>query len=101
MSHDGLRRLSGAIAKSPKTSVNAAGLGTAMRCYAATYAGAETVDTNLSQITIGNSNFRFVPRLSSAWTTAPSAGTTILVASIGGSLIILGIQLGNITKAQV
>jgi hypothetical protein len=70
-----------------------------MKCYGGIFLQTETVDSNLSQVQIGSSTFRYVPRLSSAWSSAPTAGTTILIGSLGGSLIILGVQLGNITKA--
>jgi hypothetical protein len=94
-----LKQLSNAIAQSPRNSQVAAGLGQVMKVYAGVFQGQESVDSNLSQISIGQQGFRFVPRLSGAWTSAPAAGTTVLIGSIGGSLIILGTQLGDITKA--
>ena len=94
-----VRRVAQAISKSPPKSPARAGLGQALKCYSATFVQTESVDVNLSKITIGNSTCRFVPRLSSAWTAAPGAGTTVLVASLGGSLIILCIQVGDTSKA--
>jgi len=99
MSVNSVRRLANSVAASPKKSPGAAGLGTAMKCYKALFVASETADANLSQVTIGSETFRWVPRLSSAWSTAPSAGTVLLIGSLGGSFIILGIQLGDITLA--
>lgn len=99
MSGSGLRKLSKAIAQSPQSSPVAAGAGMTMKCYSGVYVGSEAADSNLSRITIGNSSFRYVPRLGT-WTSSPTSGTTILVGSIGGNLIILGTQLGDTSKAK-
>lgn len=99
MASSGLLALAQAIARSPRTSPVAAGLGTVMRFYSATWQGTEPVDSSLGRINIGGNAFRYVPRLASAWTTPPSTGTTLLVGSLGGSFIILGAQAGDTTKA--
>lgn len=94
-----LQRLANAVAQSPKSSPSPAGLGAVMKVYSGTFQGPEAVDPNLSQITIGQNPFRFVPRLQGSWTSTPSAGTTILVGSVNGGLIILGAQMGNTALA--
>lgn len=95
----GVQRLALAIARSPRTSPVAAGVDGSMRFYSATFQGTETVDSNLSRITVGNNSFRFVPRLSGAWSSPPNPGTTLLVGSLKGSFIILGAQAGDTSKA--
>jgi hypothetical protein len=95
----GLQRLARAIAQSPRNSPVAAGVDGAMRFYSGIFQGSETVDSNLSRITIGSNSFRFVPRLSGAWSSPPNPGTTLLIGSLKGSLIILGAQAGDVTKA--
>jgi hypothetical protein len=94
-----VQELAQAIARSPRSSPVAAGVDGAMRFYSATFQGTETVDSNLSRITVGGNSFRFVPRLSGAWSSPPNPGTTLLVGSLRGSFIILGAQAGDVTKA--
>lgn len=94
-----LQRLASAVAQSPKSSAIPAGLGAVMKVYSGLFVASESVDSDLSQITIGQSPFRFVPRLQGSWTSTPSAGTTILVGSVAGGLIILGAQMGDTSLA--
>jgi hypothetical protein len=75
------------------------GMAQALKAYSATFQGTEAVDSGLSRITIGGQTFRYVPRLSNAWSSPPSVGTTLLVASINGSLLIFGAQVGDTSKA--
>lgn len=94
-----VQRLAKAIARSPRNSPVAAGVQGSMRFYSAVFQGTETVDSNLSRITIGGNSFRYVARLSGAWSSPPNPGTTLLVGSLQGSLIILGAQSGDTSKA--
>ncbi len=100
MPGNGLRKLARAVAQSPQSSQSLAGFGEVMKCYSGVFIGSEAADSNLCRITIGNQTFRYVPRLGT-WTSSPTSGTTILVGSIGGNLLVLGTQLGDTSKAKV
>ncbi len=61
------------------------------------WVSAESVDANLSQVTVGTATYRFIPKLESV---SPSAGDTVLMlASPSSPMIIIGVLVGNITLA--
>lgn len=61
-----------------------------------TFTAAESVDANLSRVTIGAATYRYVPKLKSA---TPAAGNTVLLVKIGTQLVILDTVVGDTTLA--
>lgn len=63
------------------------------------WVAAETVDSNLSSVRVGDSILRFVPKLSGV---SPSANDTVLMLKAPGvPLTIMGVLVGDITQAEV
>lgn len=66
-------------------------------CYwvAGAFVASESFDTDLSEVTVAGTTVRSVPRLTSAWTIAPSPGTSLGMLQIGQAYIILSTLSGN------
>jgi len=63
------------------------------------FLGAETEDSNLSQVSVSGNIVRFVPKLSNV--TLSPGDTVLMVRAPGIPLIIIGVMVGNITVAEV
>lgn len=63
------------------------------------WVAAESVDANLSQVQVGDTTFRFIPKLSGV---SPTAGQIVVMFSSPNMLtFIVGVLVGDITKATV
>lgn len=87
------------LAQSIGTAIAASIRNSSVHITTGIWVAAETVDANLSQVKVGDTTFRFIPKLSGV---SPTAGQIVVMLSGPNMLtFIIGVLVGDITKATV
>lgn len=92
--HAALRKFKTNVAKQHKKSAVPQSSSNSGQWFTAQFVALEA-STSLAQISINGYTYRGVPRLINAWSSTPSAGTSLRVLQVGSMFEIHGVLIGQ------